>query len=129
VLWGQAPFSLPTYSYGNPNSPEVHDINTVEKALPPEAVVSAWYPYVAHIDHRVRIYMWPTPFAASDWGLGLDEGKRLPFAGKIQYLLLPKGGGGDPQLFATIANQYKVVKQVGDVILYKKVPSATARSG
>ena len=50
--------------------------------VPPSAVVSAYYPYVAHLDHRTRIYQWPTPFRATYWGLYTQEGQRLPFAGR-----------------------------------------------
>jgi hypothetical protein len=111
------------YLHASPSSVEVHDINSVEKALPPNAIVSAWYPYVAHIDHRVRVYMWPTPFSATDWDLYQNAGSRLPFADQIQYLLLPTGGGGEPTVFATIADQYREVKQVGDVVLYQQIPT------
>jgi uncharacterized membrane protein len=123
VFWGLAPFSMHAYLHASPSSVEVHDINSVEKALPPNAIVSAWYPYVAHIDHRVRVYMWPTPFSATDWDLYQNAGSRLPFADQIQYLLLPTGGGGEPTVFATIADQYREVKQVGDVVLYQQIPT------
>ncbi|HET9077522.1 MAG TPA: DUF2079 domain-containing protein [Acidimicrobiales bacterium] len=124
VVWGLAPFSVHKYPHWSPDSPEVHDINAVEKALPADAVVSAWYPYVAHIDHRVRVYMWPTPFYAVDWHLYEHPGARLPFADQIQYLFLPAGGGGSPQVFASIAAQFRVVEHVGDVYLYRRVPGA-----
>ena len=46
--------------------------------LPRYTVVSAYYPYVSHIDHRTRIYMWPTPFSAQLLGaLSQQEGQRL----------------------------------------------------
>ncbi|HEX4864792.1 MAG TPA: DUF2079 domain-containing protein, partial [Acidimicrobiales bacterium] len=51
ILWGLAPFSLNTYPHLSTSSPAVRDANSVIKALPANAVVSAWYPYVAHVDH------------------------------------------------------------------------------
>jgi len=36
-------------------------LNTLEKKIPPNAVVSAWYPLVSHVDNRSQIYVWPTP--------------------------------------------------------------------
>jgi uncharacterized membrane protein len=120
-LWGLAPFSEHTYPHWSPSSPEVADINAALKALPPHAVVSAYYPYVAHIDHRTRVYMWPTPFAAKYWGLYTEEGQRLPFAGQIQYLALPTDlTGSDAATFEQIAPQYRIVEQVGDVAVYRK---------
>jgi hypothetical protein len=122
VLWGLAPFSSHTYPHWSPSSPEVHDINAALTALPAHAVVSAYYPYVAHIDHRRRIYMWPTPFSAQYWGLYRQEGQRLPFAGQIQYLVLPTDlTGRDAATFATISSQYRVVREVGDVAVYRQI--------
>jgi uncharacterized membrane protein len=122
-LWGLAPFSKQTYPQMTLDAPQVHAVNQVIKSLPPNGIVSAWYPYVAHIDHRTRVYMWPTPFAASDWGLYRQEGQRLPFAGQIQYLLLPDGAGGDAKLLASIVSDYRVIQRVGDVNLYQKKPA------
>ncbi len=121
VLWGLAPFSIQTYAHSSPNSPEVHDVNSVLRALPPTAVVSAYYPYVSHIDHRVRIYMWPTPFRAQYWGLYTQEGQRLPFADQIQYVALPTNlTGTDEAVFTSISSQFHVVAQTGDVALYRR---------
>jgi hypothetical protein len=67
------------------------------------------------------VYMWPTPFAAKYWGLYHQEGQRLAFAGQIQYLVLPTDlTGTDAATFASISPQYRVVKQVGDVAVYRK---------
>lgn len=124
VLWGLAPFSVRTYPHLSTSSPAVRDANAVIAKLPPKAVVSAWYPYVSHVDHRTRVYMWPTPFAAKYWGLYHHEGQRLPFASQVQYLLLPTDlAGQDASVFASVAPAYRVVYQVGDVALYKKLGS------
>lgn len=121
VLWGLAPFSLQTYPHLSSSSPEVHDINSVLRKLPPNAVVSAYYPYVSHIDHRTRIYMWPTPFRAQYWALYTEEGQRLPFANQIQYLALPTDlTGTDQTVFASIAGEFHMVARAGDVALYRR---------
>jgi hypothetical protein len=97
-------------------------INTVERALPANAVVSAYYPYVSHLDHRTRIYLWPTPFRAEYWDRFESEGQRLPFADQIQYLMLPTDlSGPDAAVFASIAKQFRVVKQAGDVAVYQRI--------
>jgi len=120
VLWGLAPFSLHTYPHWSPSSLEVTDINRAVAAVPPQAVVSAWYPYVAHLDQRT-VYMWPTPFAARYWGLYTEEGRRLPFAAQVGYLVLPTGlTGGDAATLAGISPRYEVVDRVGDVAVYRR---------
>jgi uncharacterized membrane protein len=121
VVWGLAPFSIHTYPHWSPSSPTVLAINTVEKALPPDAIVSAYYPYVAHIDHRTRIYMWPTPFSAEDWDLYHQEGRRLPFADQIQYVMLPTDlTGSDATVWAANEAQFRLVRQDGGVALYQR---------
>jgi uncharacterized membrane protein len=121
-LWGLAPFSRHTYAHMSPSNPEVGYVHQALKALPPNGIVSAFYPWVAHIDHRTRIYMWPTPFAAKYWDLYQEEGQRLSFAGQITYLVLPTDlTGSDATTFATISRQYRVIKRVGNVAVYKKI--------
>ncbi|HEY2300511.1 MAG TPA: DUF2079 domain-containing protein [Acidimicrobiales bacterium] len=120
VLWGLAPFSVHQYPHLSPSSPEVANINRVLKSLPADAVVTAYYPYVSHIDHRTRIYMWPNPFRAQYWDRFQQEGQRLPFADQIRWLVLPTGlTGTDASLLASIAPSYHLVQQDGDVALYQ----------
>jgi len=83
-------------------------LNTLEKKIPPNAVVSAWYPLVSHVDNRSQIYVWPTPFYAEDWGRGTDTGARLRVASQVQYLLLPVPltPGTDPNVFKRISSDF-----------------------
>lgn len=124
VLWGLAPFSLNSYPHQSTSSPAVRDANAVIAHLPSRAVVSAWYPYVAHIDHRTRVYMWPTPFSAKFWGLYHQEGQRLSFADQIQYVLMPTDPAeltaDDMSVLAEIAPHFRVVYRVGSVALYER---------
>ena len=123
-LWGLAPFSRQAYPHANPNSPQVHAIDTTLNLVPPNAVVSAYYPYVSHLDHRTRIYQWPTPFSAQYWGLYTQEGKRLPFANQVQYVVIPVAAGlsaGDLSVWASISKEYRPVGQGGGVVVYRRV--------
>jgi uncharacterized membrane protein len=122
TLWGLAPFSRNTYPHWGPNSPQVLAINSVLRQVPPDAVVSAYYPYVAHLDHRTRIYQWPTPFAAQYWGLYRQEGQRLSFADQIQYVVLPVGlSPADLAVWSSISKQYVTVAQQGGVVVYRRI--------
>jgi uncharacterized membrane protein len=127
ILWGLAPFSLNSYPYVSTSSPAVRDANAVIKALPANAVVSAWYPYVAHVDHRTRVYMFPTPFSAQYWDTFHQEGQRLPFADQVQYLLLPLDlTGQDEDVLNSIKGNFEIVREVGGVALYRRVPPGSA---
>ena len=125
VFWGLAPFSMNDYPHQSTSSPAVRDAYAVMAHLPPNAVVSAWYPFVSHIDHRTRIYMWPTPFSAKFWGLYKQEGQRLAFADQIRYVLMPTDPADltadDLRVLAEIRPHFRVDYQRGPVALYERV--------
>jgi uncharacterized membrane protein len=131
VLWGLAPFSRSAIEPGwSPNSQLGRAVTYVEQALPANAVVSAWYPYVAHIDHRPQVYVWPTPFSAANWGLETDTGARLPVSSQVQYLMLPYplDSSQDPDVFGSISSDYRVVRSRDGVALYEKRPTRPSSS-
>lgn len=122
ALWGLAPFSRDTYPHLPPDSQAVQEINAVAAAIPPEAVISAYYGYVPHVDHRLRCYQWPTPFRATYWGLYTQEGQRLAFAGQVQYLFLPTQlAPSDRAVLNTIRSEFRVVKSDAQATLWKRV--------
>jgi len=120
LVWGYAPFSVNQLIPGwSPNS-GAQAINYVEQGLPPNAVVSAWYPLVSHIDHRAQVYVWPTPFSAQNWGLLNNTGARLPMAKEVQYLVLPivLGPSDYPKVFEGITSDYALIRSRGGFGLY-----------
>ena len=123
-LWGAIPaFSVNKVPHWKPSNPLVQDIEQVRVALPPNAVVSAFYSYVSHVDHRERAYQWPTPFKAAYWGQLDMEGQQLPFADQVEYLFLP--ADLDKQglaLLDQVRPNFHVVKRVGNAVLFKRGP-------
>jgi len=84
-------------------------------------VLSAFYGYVPHFDHRVEIYMFPNPFAASYWGTFKNEGQRLPQADRVEYILLPTALDPQPQaVLAQIRGDYDTIMEEGNVTLLRK---------
>jgi len=124
-LWGFAPFSVNEVYTGWVPSSSINALNYLEKGLPPNAVVSAWYPLVSHIDHRDQVYVWPTPFYASNWGLLNDTGARLPVASQVQYLLLPipLSSADNPGVLNQIASSYRIVQSRAGFGLYERKAS------
>jgi uncharacterized membrane protein len=124
LFWGLAPFSRPIYPHMSPTSPQTLGINAVLRDVPPNAVVSAYYPFVAHLDHRTRIYQWPTPFSAQYWGLYTQERQRLPFANQVQYVVLPADladiSPSDEVVWESISRQFATVGQGGGVVVYRR---------
>jgi uncharacterized membrane protein len=129
ALWGLAPWSrqVPTPAW-SPTSPFARGADALEARIPPHAAVSAWYPFVAHLDHRTQIYLWPTPFSAEYWGLFTQDGQRLPAAGSITYVLLPAqlSSAQDRRVLRSILPQFAPVARRGGVVLYERV---TGRPG
>jgi hypothetical protein len=123
LFWGLAPFSRQSYPHADPRSAQVAAIDSVLRLVPPHAVVSAYYPYVAHLDHRTRIYQWPTPFRAEYWGLYRQEGQRLPFASEVRYVVVPEDlSPSDQQVMDSIARQYVAIGREGGVVVYRRLP-------
>ena len=126
ILWGPFPFSRHRPpAHWSPSSAQVADINRVIAELPDAAVVSAYDGYVTHVDRRRRVYLWPTPFSASHWKLGKQEGHRIPEADDVEYLLLPARLVDHPEVFAAIKSGFAPVARAGDdrdgVVLYRRV--------
>ncbi len=90
-------------------------------AIPPGEVVSAYYAYVAHVDHRVRCYQWPTPFRAHYWGLYTEEGRPLPVAAEVGYLFLPtRLAPADRAVLDAIRGQFRVVRTDAQATLWQR---------
>jgi hypothetical protein len=122
VVWGLAPFSLSSYPHHDPSGPTVTAINRELRLVPADAVVSASYQYVAHLDHRTGAYQWPTPFRAHYWGLYREEGRRLPEASSVEYLVIPTHlGGSGAATFAAIRREFALVGSGGGVSVYRRV--------
>ena len=126
ALWGLAPFSRhPVYPHSAPDGPAVLAVNRALRAVPPDAVVAAAYPYVSHLDHRLYCYQWPTPFQATYWGLYDREGQRLAQASTVQYLVIPTyREGTDAVVFASIAPAFHLVSSGGGVSVYRRAGPA-----
>jgi uncharacterized membrane protein len=119
VLWGPFPFSV-HHDLWTPSEPAVQAINQVKDKLPPGAIVSAYYAYAPHVDHRARVYMWPTPFSAIYWNTFKQEGQRLPVADDVQYLFLPTNLEDHPQTLTKIRGDFVMVAHSGSAVLYKR---------
>jgi len=127
VLWGPFPFSRQPAAPPTLSSSATLAVDRVIARLPAHAVVSADDRFVPHVDHRDRVYLWPTPFAASHWHLGEVEGKPLPFAAEVEYLLLPATLGDHPEVFARIrAGFVEVAREDAGgqgAVLYRRLQS------
>jgi len=122
ALWGYAPFSANQVDPDWVPTSSINALAYVEKALPPNAVVTAWFPLVSHVDHRDQVYVWPNPFSAANWGISNDTGTRLPVASQVRYLLLPLvlSAADHADVFQQIAGGYHLVRSRAGFGLFEK---------
>lgn len=71
----------------------VPKLNAALARIPRDAVVSAHYSLVPQLSHRRRIYLFPNPFQASNWGV-IDENTHDP--NDVEYVVLRNIPGRDP---------------------------------
>jgi len=123
VLWGLAPFSNGgVYPVWSPGSAVTKTAAAIEQRIPPNAVVAAWYPLVAHLDHRTQIYVWPNPFSAANYGLGTNTGSRLAASSQVRYLVLPVllTDTNDIATFSAIQSSFHLVESANGLGLYER---------
>ena len=120
-LWGPMPLSRRPTVFANPRAAYVTDNRTIAKLVPRNAVVSAFYGYVPHLEHRVEIYQFPVPFRAIYWGTLDQEGKPLPERiARIEYLMVPSDLGGEQHTLDAVRSQYDLIAQAGNTMLFKR---------
>jgi uncharacterized membrane protein len=120
-LWGATPFSRDPVPLGDPDLPSIPYIHEAIDLIPKDAAVSAVYNLVPHIDHRERIYMFPTPFRATYWGTFDQEGERLPEADTVDYVFVPTYLGSEPAaVLANIRHEFETVYEDGGVLLLRR---------
>ena len=84
-------------------------------------MLSAFYGYLPHFDHRVEIYMFPNPFKASYWGTFKTEGQRLPIADRVEYILVPTVLDAEPKaVLDQIRGDYDTIMEEGNITLLRK---------
>jgi uncharacterized membrane protein len=120
-LWGPTPLGRNEAAIASPSGPSVPHLKKAIAMIPDDAVVSSFYGYVPHVDHRKEIYMFPTPFHASYWGTFKQEGQRLPQADRVEYILVPTVLDPQPtEILSAIRGDYDTVYEAGNVTLLKK---------
>ena len=120
-LWGPTPFSRDRVPIAEGDHPTIPYIREAIGLIPKDASVSAVYNYVPHIDHRERIYMFPTPFRATYWGTQRQEGERLPEADTVDYVFVPSYLDNEPAIVLdSIRAEYETVYEDGGVTLLRR---------
>jgi uncharacterized membrane protein len=126
-LWGPLPFARhSTVAPGRPSTSAVAAIESVRKQVPPNAVISVYHPYTTHLAHRERVYLWPTPFLAAHWKRYSYDGRRLPAADDVQYLMLPSRLDDHPEVLDQIKGDFTEVARAENdrhegAVLYRRV--------
>jgi uncharacterized membrane protein len=99
LLWGPLPFSRNDYPHWGRHHPVAVAARDIIRDVPAGASVTAYHSLTAHLAHRKEVFLFPTPFRATLYGVDNElEGVRLPAAERVQYVVLPRSM--DPELEA-----------------------------
>lgn len=94
-------------NFGEPSSRE-KNLHLMLDIIPPDASVSASFMVVPHLTHRDKIYDFPNPFKASNWGNGKDD----PPMVYVDYLLLSN---------EQVAERNSIIQPLIEKKIYQKV--------
>lgn len=90
-LWGQHSLAARPRVVWSADNPVAQSAREIIRRIPGDAVVSVYDPLVTHLAHRSEVYFFPNPFRAVYYGVGTEwEGKRLPAAERVEYVVLPR---------------------------------------
>jgi uncharacterized membrane protein len=110
-LLGPLPLSRASGPAVTVNQPRDAAIQAAAELLPKDAIVAADFWIVPHIAHRAGIYYWPNPYQAENWKDGSMNGKRLPAADDVEYVVLVPG-----RVDAKYRSLYADIKAKSDVV-------------
>lgn len=123
-FWGPASFAREPGPIGDPSYPGFVTWREAVAAVPDDAVVSAHYRFVTHLEHRREIYEFPVPWRARNWGTFEHEGQPLPArAARVEYVVLPLPmDPSDQAVFdADVAGDFReVVYEADNVIVLRR---------
>lgn len=121
-FWGAFPAARHPAPLGNPNYPGFAETRALLARIPDGASVSAYYPYLTHVDLRREIYEFPNPWRTRYYGTSPDGGQRLPAADYIEYVVLPQTitDPEDQKTAAQIAPLYDVWARGGTIVILRR---------
>jgi uncharacterized membrane protein len=126
VAWSPSPVGA-GYSAWVTENPRVSALQAAVAMVPDDASVSATYALLPHLAHREKIYDWPNPFEAANWGN--NDRHRLPDPSTIDYLVIDRQGlspNGQTLLADLIdGDPFKIVFDRDDVVVARRVHGGT----
>ena len=119
-VWGPAPFSRHPGPLGDPAGQFAIDAREVVGRIPRDAEVSAIPQMVPHLTQRSRIFEYPNPWIASNWGDFSSNGERLPYADTVEYIVLY--AEPDPEFIESLGNDFSVALSNSSLMVLERVP-------
>jgi len=128
--WGPATWARHPAVLGDTSSPMIPYIEEASHLIPRTAAVSSYYGWSTHLDHRRRIYEFPIPWRAQNWGTFRQEGQRLAEADTVDYVIVPPSAleERDRKILESIRPDFDVVYDEGGVLLLERRRQAQSSS-
>jgi uncharacterized membrane protein len=125
-LWGPVPGSRNPGPWVQRPTEYIQAAHEAMELIPEDAVISADYRFVTHLDHRTEIYEFPCPWRAVNWADKSAGSKSLPErVARVEYALVSSEMNVEStevreELMAS--DEFEVVYDKGGVILLKRLP-------
>ncbi len=126
LAWGPSPLGS-EYERGFWTLGEDSRLSTKRAAValvPPEAGVSASYYFVPHLTHRPRVYEFPVPWTAANWGL---DGEGLHDPARVSWLVVDRSllGEEDRRRFEELLDdEFSVQLDRDGIVVAQRVTEA-----
>jgi uncharacterized membrane protein len=127
-MWGPSQLSRHPEYLGDSSVANVGPLKALLREVPRTASVSSHYSYITHLDHRVEIYEFPTPWYQQNWGNGRHTGDELRSeAARVEYIVLPVQSLAPREtllLEHLTSREFTKVAQRGNAVVFKRVAKA-----
>ena len=121
-LWGPASFARNPAGLADPDYPGIPSVLEAISLIPDDAVVSTFYGYITHLEHRKQAYEFPVPWHARNWGTFDQEGQRLPEADEVEYVIVPPQipDEASTRVLTEISSEFVEVYRTDHVVLLRR---------
>lgn len=133
--WGATPLSHRPAYIADPDARYAEVLREAIKLIPSDAAISVDYSVVPHVAHRRKVYEFPNPWYASNWGDASKERQRLPEADRIEYVLVSRAASEDSPRIPVLAELEQngefeaIYEQLGIVLLHRVGSNEAEKNG
>jgi hypothetical protein len=111
------------YYGGYSEGPRPEAIGAALQVVPPGAVVATYFRFTTHLERGHVAYDLPNPWRAHYWGVNVPDGRPLPQADTVEYVVVPAhalNGELDKQVAEELRTEFEVIHDSGGVLVLRR---------